>query len=303
MTPRAVAIKTIEIMGNREFITKAVGALIFFLVALFLFISLRFPTKDLAPFIEQAIRESAKPLKVSIGDVERAFPLGIKASGVNIVEVTPIKNRPLFDIDSVTFRPSLLSLVTGGVGGVGSVEFLGGTADFDGETDDYNNMSFQIDFSDVETGDVAAWDDFIWAKLAGKLAGNGDISIQEGDILKSDGSLDASLSNGTLFINKALVSGLKPAKIDGGEFVAILNKGRITISRFIINGPQISIEGGGDIILNKNPRLSILNLKFSFSLSGKLGEKLSPFLSTLKTGGDGKKILKVGGTFGRPKIS
>ena len=303
MTLRALSTKAIDIIMNREFIAKAIGSLLFFLVALFLFISLRFPTDELAPYVERKIQKSAEPFRVSISDLTSDFPFGFKATGVNVLKVKGEKSRPLFDIDILTVRPSLFSLLTGGVGGAGSIEFLDGTAEFDGKTDDDNNVSFQINFDEIEIGDVAALDDFTWAKLTGRLAGNGDVSIREGDISKGDGALEANLKNGTLRISKAIASGLKPAKIDSGEITATLTDGKLTVSRFIINGPQISLEGGGDIILNKSPGRSILKLKFSLSLSGELGKKLNPFLSTLKSGADGKKILKISGTIDRPKIS
>lgn len=280
-------------------ILKMVGYVIFFIAALMVFTYARLSSDIVTAAVNKAAGKAS--FKISVSNAKLAFPPALSMSDISIIQPLRGKNREALTINSIVIKPSLRHTLFGELGGQADARTLGGDITIRGWTEGGSANRFDIEFSarEVDPGLLSFWEDFPWARISGSLDGDGKITINEGDIQKGSGAAHASVTNGEIALNEALLSGDNKIKLDTATLDLAYDGGKLTVKRGDVLGPQIKATLSGDVIVAKNPAYSRLNLKIKLKLMGALQEKLGPFL-TLFPQENGEAVIKIGGTVRSP---
>ncbi|VAX17499.1 hypothetical protein MNBD_NITROSPINAE04-955 [hydrothermal vent metagenome] len=281
-------------------VVKVIGYFAFFLVAMAFFTYIRFPSESLRPLVEKIV--AGAPVKIEMSDISLMFPPGLKLNSVRISDPAAREGIEALSMETLTIKPSYLSIITGSIGGFATAKLLGGEVSIYATSDIGSDGSVDIKFNidDVDPALLTLWENFKWAKLGGSLSGKGSISMKDGNILKSSGGFKADLSGGRLTLSKALVGDGAPITLDSGTVELALGSGKVKIKRAVLKGPEMEAKLSGDIMLSPTPQFSRLNLKAALKISGGLNKKIGPFLSFFKKDRDGAVSVKISGTLAAP---
>jgi|YNPNPStandDraft_1061719.scaffolds.fasta_scaffold01467_10 type II secretion system protein N len=241
----------------------------------------------------------------------RATPfLSIRASGVRIWKDaggTKHSKGPQLVIETLTVRPSLLSLFTGKKAASFSARFYGGKAQ---GTIGVRGQSVTVAgrWKDIDLGTYEPAAEAM--KLAGKLSGDLDLSIPRRKPALAEGSVSLRIADGSVQ-NLQVYSMTVPALtgIAGSSTVRIQKEKDKDISvaslqECTLNGKEAAITLTGEVRLATPLAQSRLNIKGNLKLMGDFASRYDTMLQGLlrNKNKDGSYPFSLMGTLGQPRF-
>jgi type II secretion system protein N len=265
----------------------------FVLVTLFVF--LRFPFGDLAPFLAQQIA-ALTGAEVSIGDLEPRLTIGgpgFAARDVRLVtpgrrrfDVDPLRVRPAWSTSWLRGDPALRVDAESAVGRAGGVIVLGDAPAFRGEFVDVDLASLPIAAAGTEG-----------LALSGRLTGAADLALAAGAAV---GPLSFDVRSG------AIVHPLLPVPIEFETIRADLVLGgaaSIDVKSFALDGPIVNARLTGTLGVAGAPagRDGPLDLDVELEIPSPPLRALLEGVG-LRTDGRGHAAFAISGTLAQPRF-
>ena len=294
----------------KQFYYKSRKWFAYFLYCLFVVVVLLytcFPSAEFKGYLESAAGEMDNGVDLSISKLSLIFPPGMVLTDAKLT----IRDDPggtLFDAESVSIRPELLSLFLGRK----TVQFkakayggdLKGSVSLSEGNPASGNVSLRIDHIQIQQYELLSR--LSEAGLKGDLTGDIFFKGRFDRMIGGEGEAELNLSGGNV---KLGTSFLGVDSIDFGQFAINMNlgSGRLRIARADLNGDTVQGALSGTINLTEDMLRSRLNLKGNIEpLEGFLGSEggnqgiLQLFRQ--KTGSM-KRPFTIRGTLGTPKFS
>jgi type II secretion system protein N len=311
---------------NKERILSLLGYNAFFWFAFWLCAYWTFPYERLAAFLTDKVTESGSGYTLEIGSLSPYWLTGVQLEQVKVRKqaaeslATPPdpKGTPVLDqtikIDVAHARLGILSLLTGTTQlsfgaelGSGEIE---GTYQESGD-----DKQVVATLTKVDLSKLAVLESLISLPTKGTLAGEFDLTLGK-QASKTNGKVSLTIDKLTVGDGKAKfkipnMGGLTIDPIDAGNVVIALDvkEGTGSVKKLTANGPDLTLDGSGDIRFAQpltRSRLGVL-LKFKLTdayrnktsrtkamfalLEGSGGQQLASARTT-----DGSYQLRVSGT-------
>jgi type II secretion system protein N len=295
-------------VASRTTLLKWIGYPVYFLFCMVCFTYCTFPYERVREKVRVAIEESFNA-DVQIAELSPSWVTGVKVTGVEI------KTRPTrmgevpktFQIDALTARVGLLSLLTGGIDLSYAVEIYGGEIDGTFEQDG-TNASVAIQFQDLDLSKVQTLREAIGLPLAGRVTGDATLALPEQMLSKSDGSIrllasGVRVGDGHAKLEIPGFGGLTIDPIEVGDLHAelLVKAGKANITRLGAQGKDLELIGEGKMDLRDPVPLSNISAYIRFKISPaytRRNKRMEPLVGGLDLMPTTKRAKRPDGFFG-----
>lgn len=321
-----------DVMKERlKRIAPKVGYPLFYLFALFVFLSWTFPYDKLKERIvttfNAAQRNSPAPTELRIEELDSSWLTGVKATGVKLTSPSadPTKAPAEIKIDEARARISLLGLLIGNKDVSFRIEAFGGVIKGNFE-DTGKERNIDVTFDDVDMSKIEVIAANVGFPIEGKLVGTLKLQLPEGKASKGNGTVNLEIKD--MFAGNAKELTVKTPlgpftlpRLKVGNFTVTgdAKDGILKLTKIGASGGDVDVTGDGRVQLREvatDAHLDV-NLKFKINdgyrnkndktkmLFGAPGSKdkpmleMDPRMAKSKTA-DGYYGLKIGGTLAKP---
>ncbi|MDH4185114.1 MAG: type II secretion system protein GspN [Nitrospinota bacterium] len=284
---------------SRQWLARSILYVLFFAVALVAFIYIRFPAARLTPIVNETLREA--PFHVEAGDIQLAFPPGLRLNSVTVAEKSDPKSL-IVTVPRLTIKPSIISAILGRAKADISAELLGGGVSASADSGE-KEVEISMEFDGIDPGQGEWWGRFPWFKAQGLISGKGRMEMKMRDLPAGEGTMKAELAEGSITLNKSLNPSGASIIIDKGELELKMAKGVISVAKGSFTGPDINIQISGNVGVSQNFPDSRLNIVAAIFLSPSMKEKLGMVASMLPAANhEGKHVIRLGGSLAQPQM-
>lgn len=256
----------------RTKILKAILYPLFFLACLIFFVIQGFPVEQIA---QRMAREAHKRtgLEVAYNGVETLFPNGLEVEGLTLSGEPENGGTPmLIQVDQVSARVSLFSLLAGVQDVSFSAEALAGKLEGDFRLDD-GAWKLDTRLSGLNLARLTFLGAMLGQELTGKVNGNIELHVDPKDIKATRGEINLDLVQGQ--IGNGKIYGVTLPWISLGRTQASINieKGKAEIKSLKVSSDDVEASLDGYFILQQKLEHLSSHCKVRFKLSDeKMGE-------------------------------
>lgn len=242
-----------------------------------------FPYDRLRDVLVAAVSDGSS--RLDIADLSPSWLTGIEASGITYTTypTRPDERVSMIEIPEATARISLLSLITGSLGGSFSVTLPSG--EISGDVTRLGETGFDLDaeLEDVDLRTIAPLRRAIGLPLTGRV--NGTVTLnapEEGGLAQSTGTVELRVTDASVGDGRAKLripsqgraaasgddSGITVNRLRLGDFPIRLAiaRGTATLDRLQVRSPDIELELTGTVTLRRPARQSRMTLNVRVKL-------------------------------------
>lgn len=271
-----------------------------FLVALIFFAVVRIPADRLAQ-VAAAHAQNAG-YRIAYDRVQGTLAPGFKLRGVQIYDVESETNLPIAELEQLTVRTRLLSLLRGRAGANISTDAYGGQVAV--QIVEHGGavwLSGKIDGLDI--GQIDNIQRRLQVPLNGTVKADFDFELMQ-SMMHHVGGLNMVISDlhfepGSL-VGMFQIPGIHFGDVHGS---VLLENGRLIFDRFAGQGQDVKIAVEGSVNLAAPISRSALNLQMELGLSDRVEESLGFALQMLNLNKNpqGEYVRRITGTLGAPR--
>ncbi len=323
-----------KLLALRPLLLRVVGYPLFFLFFYVTFLYATFPYDRLkevivaqaeAPRVSPMGRTTPSGMELTIGTLGPTFFPGLKAKDVNVTFLpTAQGGRPVFmHLDQVTVHVSLFNLLFRRASVSFDLEGMGGEVEgemvYSFATEPSPGLrSLQVEFTDVNAGELGPLVQAVGLPLGGTLAGKVELTIPDGAVNQAEGKVELTVDRLTVGDGRAQFmipqfGGVTIEQIRAGNFTFNVNirRGVATLDRVGSTSNEFALQMDGRIDLRPNLADSAMNLGVRFRLTDAYRNKseaagriltvmdMAPPLQSARRP-DGMFGFRCSGTFARP---
>lgn len=278
---------------------KGLALLIYILALAVLFLYLLFPAGAVKRYLEFRANRALSGLEVGIGRLSAGFPPAMVLHELRF----SYQGMDALKIERLSVAPAYLKLLDPGhafrIQGLAGGGRIRGRARIDMSAASDSQVLLELDFSDIAVDSLEIIEALSRQSVSGKLEGRVDY---KGDMV-GEGTGSASLVAGQCRIGlNPPYFGIKELQFQRAQAELEMNRQRLQIRRFKVDGTQFSGEGSGTVILSR----PMENSRIQFSGS------ITPHPGLLKIIGgmfpkqyleEGGIPVRISGTFKNPAYS
>lgn len=267
-----------------------------------------FPSEEAAAFAEVQFHKANKDYALDVGDVRPWWLPGVRATAVKLYSVKkgrkskdqpdpPMIRTEMMALDALAVRLQVLPRLLGKWSFGYSAELLGGAIDGSYAKGD---AGVDLDFtaSAMDLGQLNIQKDDVSVQLAGKLAGQSDLTLDSEDVKNSKGFVELSF-DGLQLAEGSKVMGLDlPVVTFSAAKVRMeAQEGKLVVTDGHFDGDVLDMTLSGDISLNKKFERSRNRLDLAVTLPEDL-DRLAKIAPQMKRARDeeGAYHFSIGGT-------
>ena len=293
-------------MASGEKNKKWLGYALYVVLVTVMLLYYLFPAQSLEEFLNNSVSRISPEFSFKAEKIRPGIPAGFQITAGKIY----LSNSPdpaVFKTDSFFIGPQILKLIKGeysfDLDGEAYRGDINGTLQFTGENKD---ISSAITFRDFALAEY----DFLSGKfkhrLIGSLSGEITYNGESAGATGGSGKADLRLSDGQLQF-QAPVLNITSLDLQNIKLEAELSRRVITISKAKLAGPEVNGSLSGSIQLQKDIRLSQLNLKGTLEPLAEFYKNYPEIRQLLKAMKKrvkrGQYFFTVTGTLGEPKFN
>lgn len=280
------------------------------LVSLVFFIILLFPLDSMISHFLADIERQTKGrenIRISVSNIDASLVFDTEFENLRIFQ----KDKEIFYAPKVSAGISLLPLISETISVRFAAEYRKGLVE--GKVSLADDSVIDVELEKVSLRELKFLTRFLdekgWPKLtSGELSGtvyytwSRDLRNKEGEV-----NLKLGKAKTSMIPIKAAAMEVPPLILsEKGKFIEIegaLDKGRISINKFKIPGPDVVLNLNGSANLNRSNALIRSKIDGSFGFSEKVKEKV-PFIAMLEgqQNGDGTFPISIKGSAKKPDI-
>lgn len=258
---------------------------VFYVMCFLLFAYLTFPFDHLRDRVIVAFaedqRKSGGDMRLEIDRLSSYWLTGVEAHGVRLLSPPETKEDGTkgppseIVIAEATGRVAILPLLVGNVTIDFSADLLGGSMN-GSTTKDGEDRLIDVEIEDMAVGRLNPLVQLIGLPLTGQLSGSLDLSLPEGKLSKSTGSIDMKITDLSVGDGKAKIQDTiaLPRMVVGElELSCDIAEGRLNVTKLAAGGYDLDFTGDGKITLRDKFAESQANLYLKFKFSDKYKSK------------------------------
>ncbi|MDH5638018.1 MAG: type II secretion system protein GspN [Nitrospinota bacterium] len=294
--------KILKSLETRPWLWRSMLYLALLIIATVVFATIRFPSGELTPIVNHAMRQA--PVHLETKTAELSFPPGLILRDVSVALIQHPQDT-IATASTVKVKPYFLAALMGGLKAGIKAQTLDGVVEalVEAENRGGGDSELSLMFRGINPGKAQWWESFPWFKVEGKLGGEGELEVKRADVKKAQGWLKAQTRQARLAIGEKLNPDGGVIDVSMGELEFKLEKGKLTVVKGSAAGPHFSATISGGITLANNLNNSILNLIITLSLAEPAKKALGTAALFLpQPGSNGKTIIRIGGTIKSPAI-
>lgn len=260
---------------------KVIGYAAFFVVMLLIFIAVTFPYDAVRAKIVGSFNAQQKPgaaqQELQISELSGYFVTGVHASGVKLLSASTDPNSPPVEIsiDEARARLRILPLLIFRKVVAFDLEMLEGTASGT-VSENGADRSVDLTFDGVDVGQIGPVKQAVGLPIQGKLYGTLKLDLPGSKASKANGTIALELRELTVGDGKAKLKipglpgeGLTIQKLSVGTLTieGEAKDGTLKFSKIGSNGPDVIIDGEGNVKIRELANESIVDVTLGLRIS------------------------------------
>lgn len=266
-----------------------------------------FPSDAVRDYLVASVQKADPDLGLSIERVAPSLNLGMKVSGMKVSHKASGEGT-LFEAESLTVRPKLLSLLQGerrlSFKGVAYGGQFKGHAQFN-EDKPEKPLILDLELKDVQMEKHEDLYRLIGRRIDGGVNGTLTYAGKTGSPIEGDGEADLRFSNGKVELLQPLL-GLQSIDFDELWVKLLLKNRKIEMTRAELTGPNLRGTISGRVILREEWMASGLDLRGTIEPLGEFYKSLASDPLTMKFINQrlkgGKLSFAIQGGMDKPRI-
>lgn len=275
-----------------------------------------FPYDRLGGVISNQVA-AASDYRIQFGDLSPSWVTGVTLSDVKLSKAG---SEDTMEIKEVTARASLWALLTGSTAVSFSAEFGDGSLDGEFENSE-TTQHIAAEFDDVDLAALGILDDVVPLPVAGTVVGDMELTIAE-EPEQTEGFIkltveELAVGDGEAKLDVPGMGGLTVDKVEAGDLEVDMEvkEGIAEVKKFAADGPDLSVDGSGEVRLAKPMGRSRSDLTMKFKVKDAYKKKssraeamvsmldsgMAPQIKSAKTS-DGALQFRLTGSISRPRF-
>ncbi len=259
-----------------------IGYGVFAVAAFLFFIYQTFPYDQATEYLLSQTARRFPGLEIKIGRTRPYLFSGLSMDRVTVSAKAEENKVKWVQLDRLKARLSLLSLIKGGMGTAFSADLYGGSVNGNFHRGKNGDLSIHARIDKLSIQRYLPLKTLYEVQAKGKVSGEIDLEIPEGQLGKSDGSI-SFLGDG-LGANNVQGFGfpLPEIKTQGAEGALSVAKGKGTLEEFLVQSEDFEITADGNIFLHDQLPMSSLKVNGRIKLQGAFEEQYGPLMTMFK---------------------
>lgn len=253
--------------------------------------------------VQRALRAVEPPgMRFDLGDARFAWWRGLELQRLRLGPADPTR-APYFEAASLYVRPGLSGLLRGELQSVDiSGSAYGGR--FEGTLTRGAVNRVVLNFSGLQLQRYPLLPELVSAvELGGRLSGALSVEARGSDLNDTRAAGEISVADGML---RAANTEQDPIVLDTAATRFSLQGGRLELQDLVVDGPEIAVKGGGQVVVRLPVTDSVLNLKTTIETKPEARDELKAILGALipppPKGQRADAPRVISGTLSKPRI-
>lgn len=289
------------------------GYFLFFLIALILSVSARFPARRLGELGLVYLNQRIESLEFRALNIDKAGAFNIVYENFSITprgaeetDSSGASERLPILIERVQIDPAFWVSIFKRLALDVYLRSGDGWVDLELTGDGWSTEKVSVVFSGEDLDLTSRWfpaPSMVVDGIEARVSFNGSFSFDSTSSTLTDGALDVDFSGGSISLAKSIFGDRNSARIDSGSARVEFDSKRVEFKEFDILGDELKLTFKGSLALNdRNLADSRLSGSLSGSISAGLGETLDPLIRLVSPSSRATKFhLELSGTLGSPR--